>query len=405
MKRLLVSLLFVSCSNGGGTNPLPVPHGYTTIEAPGGLKYHTGLLHPQEIEAFKGFGESHVQLNDCENLPDDFDLRDLGLVPEIRNQGNCGSCGMFSKTGSLESALLGQGIKLDLSEQEMVSCDRDQWGCEGSILGGFKYQINHGQGLEADFPYTSGRTGSNGACKSVPSAAKGVSFQYVGTSSRGPTEKELKCALVRYKTIPWITVGATNGWGNPPKSEKTPYTSCGRAQTNHAIGTVGYWKDKVSGKTYFIAKNSWGTSWGDHGYMSLPLGCNNFGEEVAFIEVDKLVPPSPSPVPPTPSPVPPSPTPGPPSPTPQPSPGPCQPPRTKMAAEVQVFPDTEVMLGVKSEAGVSYVWTDVVNVVMGKESMLYVTPVKDTVYKLMASNSCAVSESKVRVRLVQSLKN
>lgn len=408
--RVLLVVFLVSCSpkdKEDSSAQQPAPEGvmdstgpYPVLKMPNGKTFHTGLL--KKSEELKSLGESHVRLSDCDNLPDSFDLRTLGVVPEIRNQGQCGSCWSFSKTGSLESALMGQGITLDLAEQDLVSNDKSQYGCQGGLLTGFKYQISHGQVLEKDCAYTSGRTGSNGSCKSPVEkvAAKGVSFQYIGTADRGPTEKELKCALYTYKTVPWITVGASGAWGNGPASEKTVFNKCRNTGTNHAVGVVGWFKD-AAGKTAFIMKNSWGTGWGDKGYMSLPLGCDHFGEEVAFIEVEKK--PEPTPVPPSPTPVPPGPTPPaptPPAPTPTP-PGPCSAPKAKQAAEVQALPETEVMLGVKAEAGVTYEWS-LDGKVVGSESMLFVVPTKDSIYKLTAKNSCAVAESLVRVRIVHS---
>ncbi len=389
MKLYLLLLLAVACSKNDDT-PNTTPDGklpYAVIPGPRGLKYHTGLL--KSSDTLHGLGDSHVRFTDCGTLPDSFDLRTMGVVPDIRDQGQCGSCWAFSKTGSLESALLGQGIKHDLSMQELVSCDTSEDGCGGGNLDGFKYQINHGQSLAKDYPYTSG-SGSSGRCKSAAVSDRGVSFQYVGAADRGPNEDELKCALYKYKTVPWITVGATNAWGNPPSSEHIAYSNCGASQTNHAVGVVGWWKD-TSGKTQFIMKNSWGKDWGDNGYMSLPLGCNSFGDEVAFIEVAKA-----------PQPTPPNPTPTPPGPTPAPTPGPCVTPTAKLPAEVQIFAGSDVMLGVKMQAGVTYTWTDGVTV-LGTDAMLIVSPFKDTIYKLTAKSACAVIETQVRVRIVQSM--
>lgn len=353
------------------------------------LQYHTGLL--QKPAALKGMGNAYITFTDaeCDGLPVEFDLRTLGVVPDVKDQGQCGSCWSFSRTASLESALLGQGKTFNLSEQELVSNDKKSFGCGGGFLDEFAYQIKNGQGLEIDFPYTA----SDSQARSIPMAAKGVSFQYVGTPNRGPTDKELKCALVKYKTVPWITVSASNAWGAPPSSEKTAYNRCQNGQTNHAVGVVGYWTDKA-GKTQFVMKNSWGKGWGDKGFMSLTLGCDAFGSEVAFIEVEK------KPQPPTPTPTPPGPTPPGPTPTPTP-PGPCTVPKAGLPAEVQVFAGKEVTLGVKSEAGVSYSWS-MDGALLGSESFLSLAIAKDGVYKLTAKNACAVSESQVRLRVVLS---
>ncbi len=292
MKFLFLVLALVGCHveqettmNVPGAHMEHVgPYQYAKIVMDNGTEYHTGLL---KGPANMTENRVYEAPEDCENLPEEFDLRTLGVVPDVRNQGGCGSCWSFSMTGSLESAYLANGMgKLDLTEQELVSCDKSNWGCQGGLLGGFKYQVNHGQGLESEFGYTSGKTGSNGKCKDVAPAAKGVSYAYVGSPNRSPTEKEVKCALYHSKTIPWITVGATNAWSNPPKDEHTLYTKCTKAGTNHAVGVVGWRKpDPKTGKSPLIMKNSWGTSWGDKGYMSLTLGCDNFGEEVAFIKV------------------------------------------------------------------------------------------------------------------------
>lgn len=364
----------VSDESGKVSNRLNHSGKYPVLEMANGKKYHTGLL---ERDNLKNLSAPHVRFNDCSNLPDAFDLRPLGVVPPIKDQGQCGSCWAFSKTGSLESALLGQKKTMTLSVQELVSNDKNQFGCGGGYLDDFKYQIQHGQGLAKDFPYVAADVSS----KKIPVAAQGVSFQYVGSANQGPTENELKCALVKYKTVPWITVGATSYWGSPPASEKTPYTNCQRSGVNHAVGVVGYFKD-ASGKTQFIMKNSWGAGWGDKGYMALALGCDSFGDSAAFIEI------APAPVPP--------------SPEPTPKPVPCSAPKVAQAAEVQFLAGVQAMIGVAEEKDTTYTWSADGKTV-GTTAMIYVSPAKDTVYKLSAKNSCAIAESQIRARVVLSL--
>jgi C1A family cysteine protease len=50
--------------------------------------------------------------------------------------------------------------------------------------------------------------------------------------------------------------------------------TCGR-KLDHAVLAVGYGTD--NGVDYWKVKNSWGTGWGDHGYMRLKRGVDLCG--------------------------------------------------------------------------------------------------------------------------------
>jgi C1A family cysteine protease len=45
---------------------------------------------------------------------------------------------------------------------------------------------------------------------------------------------------------------------------------CGQ-QVNHSILAIGFGYDDKSGQNYLILKNSWGTHWGENGYMRITL--------------------------------------------------------------------------------------------------------------------------------------
>lgn len=340
----------------------------TIVTSRGGRHYHTGLLKLPEI--YRGLGASYVELADCDELPADFDLRDLGVVPPVKDQGQCGSCWAFSKTASLESAArAGGGSLYDLAEQELVSCDRNNYGCDGGNLNQAEYQVKTGQALEGAFPYTASDT----RCKTgLDHPAKGVEFVRVRTVN----ETQVKCALFRSHTIPWITVSAGGGrWGSPPTGDMSVWpTGANNRSTNHAIGLVG-WR-VVGGKTYFIARNSWGASWGstggrpggERGYALMPLGADALGEEVAYVTTSVM---------------------------------PCQPPKPVLPVEVVATPGEEIVLAVKYDSSATYDWyrgeTPVTGV--GATLVVKVDAINaEIVYRVVATNGCGSGESRVRVK-------
>ncbi|KRW99272.1 hypothetical protein PPERSA_08398 [Pseudocohnilembus persalinus] len=48
---------------------------------------------------------------------------------------------------------------------------------------------------------------------------------------------------------------------------------------NHVVSIVGWGQEKDSGNKYWIAKNSWGETWGNRGYFKIAKGSNTFGIE------------------------------------------------------------------------------------------------------------------------------
>lgn len=55
--------------------------------------------------------------------------------------------------------------------------------------------------------------------------------------------------------------------------------------TNHIVSIVGWGTDDVSGKKYWIVRNSWGHYWGEMGFMKVEMGSNILGleGEVAWV--------------------------------------------------------------------------------------------------------------------------
>ena len=56
---------------------------------------------------------------------------------------------------------------------------------------------------------------------------------------------------------------------------------CPNGRLNHSVLLVGYGVEK--GTEYFLVKNSWGTNWGDQGYMKIINKENGLGQSGMFI--------------------------------------------------------------------------------------------------------------------------
>jgi cathepsin L len=50
---------------------------------------------------------------------------------------------------------------------------------------------------------------------------------------------------------------------------------CDSYYLDHAVLVVGYGTDEYGGKEYWLVKNSWGTSWGEEGYIQMARNRNN----------------------------------------------------------------------------------------------------------------------------------
>lgn len=241
---------------------------------------------------------------------DAIDWREQGAVTPIKNQGSCGSCWAFSTIGATEGAIaIATGNLVSLSEQQLVSCSRQNDGCQGGLYDwAFQYIIaNGGVDSEVNYPYVSGRTQANGHCDATKQAEHaGVLIDFKDVPKND--HDQMRAALAKGPVS--IAIEADRRSFQLYKDGIFSSPDCGD-QLDHAVLAVGYTDD------YYIVKNSWGTRWGKDGYILLsakisdPRGqCGMLAGPPAYPIASTKPGPTPGPSPPKPTPTPPTPSDG-----------------------------------------------------------------------------------------------
>ncbi|XP_030605511.1 cathepsin S-like [Archocentrus centrarchus] len=240
---------------------------------------HMGDLTEEEISQFFGFLTPPTDIQRApapfagasgSDIPDTMDWREKGCVTSVKKQGACGSCWAFSAAGALEGQLAKTTGKLvDLSPQNLVDCSSKygNHGCNGGLMHqAFQYVIdNQGIDSEASYPYT----GYDGACHYNPSsrAANCSSYQFLTEGD----ENALKQGLA---TIGPISVGIDAKRPRFAFYRSGVYDDSSCTQdVNHGVLAVGY--GTLNGQDYWLVKNSWGTTFGDQGYIRMARNKNN----------------------------------------------------------------------------------------------------------------------------------
>ena len=222
-----------------------------------------------------------------DNLPKIIDWREKGVVTNIKNQMNCGSCWAFSAIATVESAIaIKTGNLYELSEQQLVSCagiKYGNFGCNGGMYtGAWSYLETTNPCTESSYPYTSGI------------------FNNIYNTSDVQLSCNKKCDYINYKVSNYVIVkpnsnsNLLNALSIGPVSIAieadtktfqlyksgiyTDYVGCNsnskknginsEPNIDHAVVLVGY----NMNEQYYILRNSWDTTWGENGYMYIKYG-------------------------------------------------------------------------------------------------------------------------------------
>ncbi len=248
------------------------------------------------------------------NTPGEFNWKNIDgkdWTTPAKNQGNCGSCWLFSAMGALESVInIREGcadLDPDLSEQYVLSCLPAAGSCNGGnttkcvfyFINSTSTDGNYHNGVitEECFKYQSN-------FKSIPSCSEksdnwedflipisdyGESWTYENQHELRDTIKSLvyqKGPIMVYfwaseRFIHWGTLHKLPSQYYPDYHEECPNF------VNHGITVVG-WKDNpsISNGGYWICKNTWGPEWGYNGFFNIEYDCLNLGGFIAWVDYD-----------------------------------------------------------------------------------------------------------------------
>jgi len=207
------------------------------------------------------------------DYPTEFDWRSIGAVLIIRDQGRCGACYAFSAVSAAESHWgIQRGMMYALSEQELIDCSASE-GNQGCVGGqpdnALRYMIKNGISKHVTYPYI----GTQGACQSlVKSPVQIKATQGLGLNNEAGMIPAVNIGplIIQLSAGEKVFQFYTGGVLDDP--------ACGRT-IDHAVNVIGY--GTANGIPYWTIRNSWGTSWGESGFIRIVRNKNMC--EVAYV--------------------------------------------------------------------------------------------------------------------------
>jgi cathepsin L len=232
------------------------------------------VMTPAEIEVHKGYispDPSHRRpmkgpLRSRGAVPDAYDWRAQKVVQVVKDQGSCGSCWAFGAIAAQESAwAIAHGQLYSLSEQDLVDCVVLVHGCNGGNADiAYLWVVLFQDGYfntQANYPYTA----KQGKCAYDASDQTTLIVDFGAVVQ---TEAALVNVVYGYGPCA-VAIDASHLSFNQYKGGIYNEPACSSSKLDHEVTVVGYSVD------YWLVKNSWGTSWGEAGYIRMTKNGSN----------------------------------------------------------------------------------------------------------------------------------
>jgi C1A family cysteine protease len=203
-----------------------------------------------------------------ESLPPEYDLRPS--MPPVYDQGQLGSCTGNSIAGAMEYERDRQGLSdfvpsrlfIYYNERALEGTVSNDAGA--AIRDGIKVVNTQGVCPETLWPYNIGMFAVKPPQRCYVAAKKDTAVQYEAIQTLG----DLKDAIASNLAVVFgFTVHQSFESQAVAQTGVMPLPTPGDAVVGgHAVLAVGY----SDPKGQLIVRNSWGASWGDHGYFYMP---------------------------------------------------------------------------------------------------------------------------------------
>jgi hypothetical protein len=198
----------------------------------------------------------------------------------VKDQGYCGSCWAFSATEQIETDAIRLGLLTTsdtLSPEQIVQCDTMDDGCDGgNTETAFEY-VKMAGGIETEeaYPYTS-YYDVTGTCTSNSADFLVTVDEYYSLADEDAMITHM------FSTGPISICLDASSWSSYVSGI---ITTCGM-DVDHCVQAVGINMDEG----YWIVRNSWGTEWGNEGYIWLEVGSNmcNIAYDPKYLQVSTV---------------------------------------------------------------------------------------------------------------------
>ncbi|KAF7129797.1 hypothetical protein RHSIM_Rhsim10G0081600 [Rhododendron simsii] len=216
------------------------------------------------VEHISSTGTSSFQYENVPVVPSSMDWRTEGAVTPVKDQFECGCCWAFSAVAAMEGLVkLRTNALISLSEQELVDCDTSgsDHGCRGGLMQyAFQFILNNrGLTTDANYPYQA----IEGTCNI---SALGDYAAMITGYENVPANDE--SALLNAVANQPVSVSIGDGGHGFQFYQSGVFTEGCDTVLNHALTIVGYGTSD-DGIKYWLGKNSWGTGWGEGGYIRM----------------------------------------------------------------------------------------------------------------------------------------